>query len=62
MSSPGYLLSAADAFLLSSISEGIPLTLIEAMAAGVPIVSTDVGGIPEVLPEKFIHFVKPNLE
>ena len=43
------LLSAADAFLLSSISEGIPLTLIEAMAAGVPIVSTDVGGIPEVI-------------
>lgn len=43
------LLSAADAFLLSSLSEGIPLTLIEAMAAGVPIVSTDVGGIPEVI-------------
>ncbi|MBC8291352.1 MAG: glycosyltransferase [Planctomycetes bacterium] len=43
------LLAASDAFLLSSISEGIPLTLIEAMAAGVPVVSTDVGGIGEVI-------------
>lgn len=43
------LLAASDAFLLSSISEGVPLTLIEAMAAGVPIVSTDPGGIREVI-------------
>lgn len=43
------LLCAADACLLTSISEGIPLTLIEAMAAGLPIVSTDVGGVGEVV-------------
>lgn len=43
------LLQAADAFLLSSISEGIPLTLVEAMLAGVPVVSTRVGGVPEVI-------------
>ena len=43
------LLAAADTFLLSSISEGIPLTIIEAMASEVPIVSTDVGGIPYLL-------------
>lgn len=43
------LLDAADVFLLSSVSEGIPLTLIEAMAAALPCVSTRVGGTGEVV-------------
>jgi len=43
------LLAASDLLLLTSVSEGIPLALIEAMAARVPIVSTDVGGVSEVV-------------
>jgi L-malate glycosyltransferase len=53
------LLAAADVFLLTSISEGIPLTLIEAMAAGVPVVSTNVGGVPEVIEDTQTGLLAP---
>jgi glycosyltransferase involved in cell wall biosynthesis len=55
----GRLSTAADIFLLTSISEGIPLTLIEAMAAGLPVVATRVGGVPEVIDEGVTGFLAP---
>ena len=43
------LLARASAFVLPSLSEGISLTLLEAMASGLPIVATRVGGTPELV-------------
>ncbi len=43
------LLRIADVFSLPSYIEGLPISLLEAMALGIPSVSTDINGIPEAI-------------
>ena len=51
--------AATDVFLLTSRNEGTPVALIEAMASGVPGVSTDVGGVKDVIDSSAVGSVTP---
>ncbi|MDT8342165.1 MAG: glycosyltransferase, partial [Longimicrobiales bacterium] len=53
----GRLLKAFDVLILSSWTEGTPMVLLEAMAAEVPVVTTAVGGIPDVVSDAEAHLV-----
>lgn len=50
---------ALDLVVLTSRNEGTPVALIEAMAAGRPVVATNVGGVPECIPEGAGEIVAP---
>jgi glycosyltransferase involved in cell wall biosynthesis len=53
------LMRASDLVVLPSISEGLPISLVEAMALGRPVVTTAVGGIPEVVEDGLSARVVP---
>lgn len=58
----GDYLATADLFCLSSLEEALPTVLIEACSVGLPMISTDVGGVSEIVQDNYNGFLSPNME
>lgn len=55
----GLLLNSFDALVMPSLTEGMPITLLEAMRAVVPVCASRVGGIPSTLSEDSAYLIEP---
>ena len=53
------LYAGAEFFVLPTVAEGSPLVILEALASGLPVVSTKVSGIPEIVEDKHNGFIVP---
>ena len=53
------MLRTADVFCLPSFAEGLPVSIMEAMAVGVPVVTTYISGIPELVVHQQTGWIVP---
>ena len=53
------LMNICDIFILPSYAEGLPVSIIEALSYGQYVIASNVGGIPEILPEQFGMLIEP---
>lgn len=54
------LLSVMDVYCLTSKNEGLGRSILEAQAAGVPVIATEVGGVPEIVEHEFSGILIPS--
>ncbi len=54
------ILGGSDVFVLTSLNEGTPLTILEAQAVGLPVLSTDVGGVHGIVDDGRSAFLSPS--
>lgn len=61
-STPHQVLNRGQIYLSTSLTEAFGISIIEAASAGLFIVSTKVGGVPEILPQDMIEFARPDAD
>ena len=59
---PEEYLARADVYVMPSQREGLPLSVLEAMAAGLPVISTNVGGMPDLVKENGVLVADDDLQ